>query len=279
MQNWVAISLLAGLADIAFNFVSRKYLKLNGNPLNFSWWFSLIRTFLFGLFSIAHINNLNLTDNLLFTLVIIGTLNTLNIYFFMQMHSITQLSLSSIIVQLRIVWVPVFAILLIGERLSIGEYAGIAFLLIAVLSIRSAKKLILDKSVNAAFIFSLTTSILTVLLKKVSSQVPIETIIFFMSLPAVFILPFFIKEKRALLSTWKEDFSKKLIVVFFSILTLYSSIAALASGGPVSSVNALTQIISVFSGAFGIVILKEREELSKKVLSIMLAVVGILLLV
>lgn len=276
---WFSLSLLTGLTDIAYNFASRKFLRINGNPIIFSWWFSLVRAAIFGVVSFLVLKNQLPSLNTILFLIAIGIANSLNIYLFMRMHTLTELSLSSIVVQLRIMWVPLVALLLVGEVLHVSEYLGVILLFGGVLILRSVKKLLVDKSINTALIFSITTSILTVMLKVVSTKVSIETIIFFMSAPAVVILPLFLKNKRDLFYKWRQDFYQKLIVTFLSIANMYLFISALATDGPVSKINAVVQIFSVFAGVTGVILLKEHDQIVKKALAIGLAITGIILVV
>lgn len=276
---WFSLALLTGLTDIAYNFASRKFLRVNGNPIVFSWWFSLVRALIFGVLSFFISKNQLPQLNIVLLLLALGVANSLNIYLFMRMHTLTELSLSSIVVQLRIVWVPLFALLLVSEVLHISEYFGVVLLFAGVLILRSLKKLIVDKSVNTALVFSITTSILTVMLKIVSTKVPTETIIFFMSAPAVVILPLFLRDRSILFYKWREDLHQKLIVTFLSIANMYLFISALATDGPVSKVNAVVQIFSVFAGVTGVILLKERDQIFKKALAIGLAIAGIILVV
>lgn len=273
MPIWLLLTFTAGLFDIAYSVLSRKFLNGSGKSAIFTWWFCLIRSIIFS-YSIVLLPNLKPVQILY--LLILGILNSLNLYLFMKMHEVTELSVSSIIAQLRIVWVPLLAVVLISEKLVFHEYLGIFLIFCAVLIIKSPRKLVFDKSVNTAFIFSITTSILTVLIKGVSNFSTPSIIIFAMSFPSLFMIPLFFKVNRLeLLKDWKKTFHQKLILASLSILLIYAMVFAFRYGAEVGKVNAVTQSMSVLTAFFGIKFLGEEKDIYKKIIAILIILIGI----
>lgn len=116
-NNWFILAAAAGLSSALFNFVGRKSLQ-GGDSTAFSWFFELLRLIIF---SALLIIDFKLEPSFLnfFVLVALGVTEFVSVYVFTKMHSLTELSLSSIISRLRLVWVPFFAFVLLGERLSV----------------------------------------------------------------------------------------------------------------------------------------------------------------
>lgn len=277
MPIWVVITVIAGFFDTTYNFFSRKFLNGNGTSAEFTWWFSLIRTVIFSYTVFLYPS---ISTQQILSLLLLGMLNALNLYLFMRMHEVTELSVSAIITQLRIVWVPLLAVLLVSETLSANDYVGILLIFTAVLLLKTPKNLIFDKAASIAFLFSFTTSLLTVLLKQTSSFSPPSLIIFCMSFPAVFLIPIiFKKDNLYFFNDWQKTFHQKLIIALLSILLIYAMLFAFKSGGSVGKVNAIVQSMSVLTAFAGIKLLKEKENSLKKVVAIFTIIVGILILV
>jgi len=276
-EKWLIFVLLGGFANIGYSFISRKSLKDSDDALLYSCWFSILRTI--PLIPILFIDYQFLPSfKNIFFLILLGLINTVNIFLFMRMHSRTELSISTIVLRLRTIWVPLLAFVFLGERLIANEYLGIVFLFMAAILIASPKRLIFDKSVNTVFIFSINTSIVTIILKQLAPNNSPTVTALAMSLIPALILPFVVNGNgKNIFHNWRSKLRSRLGIALFSLISLYSFIFALKFG-EVSKVNALFQSMSMLTVIIGIVVLKERKLLAKKLIGTALAVIGVLLL-
>lgn len=276
---WLIFAFLAGSADVAYNFLTRTSLKNGGDAASYTWWFSFLRLLFFTVLIFLTSISPQLTLSQLALLTSLGLINFYNLYLFMKMHTITELSLSQIILRLRMVWVPVLAFIFVGEKLHPSEYFGIILLFFAAAVVASPKKIVKDSALSTTLLFSITTSIVTLLIQQASLFTQTPIIIFSMSAPAVLLIPFIVKDAKArIFLKWNKEFPQKILIAAFSVLLLYALVWAFRFG-PVGKVNAIFQGVSIFSVLAGITFLGEKENFSKKLLGSALAFCGILLLV
>ena len=275
---WFWLAAFSGIAETGYNTLSRVALK-NGSPSYYAWWFSLIRSAIFFIPALFF-STLQLSLNNLAILSVLGFFNFINVYLFMKMHSLNQLSVSTIISRLRIVWVPILAFFIIGERLMPKQYLAIFILLVAVFLLRSPKKLLKDKAMLTAVLFSITTAVVTVLLKMASDLTSTSMVVFAMSFPSVILIPLVISSpKQKLLIPWRKHIFEKLAISALSIALIYTFIWALKLGGKVGAVNAIFQSISALSVVVGIILLKEKQFILQKISGAVLVIIGAWLLI
>jgi len=277
--SWFWLAALSGITETGYNTISRVALKNGGSPSYYTWWFSLVRSVIFFIPALFF-STLDLSLNNLVILSVLGFFNCINVYLFMKMHSLNQLSVSTIISRLRIVWVPILAFFIVGEKLMPKQYIAIIVLLIAVILLRSPKKLLKDKAMFTAVLFSVTTAVVTVFLKMASDITSTSMVIFAMSFPSVIIIPLIITSaKQKLLIPLRKYTFEKLAISGLSIVLIYTFIWALKLGGKVGAVNAIFQSISALSVVVGIILLKEKELIFPKLAGAILVIVGAMLLI
>jgi len=276
---WPLFAFLAGGADIAYNYVSRTSLKNGGDASAYAWWFSFIRTVFFLLIILITQVSMKFDLRQLGILLTLGLTNFFNLYLFMKMHALTELSLSQIVLRLRMVWVPILAFFLIHERLSFVENLGILLVFLATVIITTPQKIVKDESLLTTFIFSITTSLVTMIVREASLFTQTPVVVFAMSVPTVILMPLVIKSPKArIFLKWNKEVPQKVFISALSVILLYALILALKSG-PAGKVNAVFQGVSVFSVFFGVTVLKEKENLVKKIAGSILILVGIFLLI
>src|SRR3990167_6577495 len=140
---WFLNSSIAGGLSAVFNYFNRYVLKENEDSTAYAWYFELIR---FSFFALVGYSSL-LTPysiKIIFLLFVSGMLEILGVYIYMKMHTFSELSVSTIISRTRLIWVPVFAFIILGERLGTREYLGILTLFIGVITVASPRKLAMD---------------------------------------------------------------------------------------------------------------------------------------
>ncbi len=275
-MNWFILAAVAGLASNGFNITNRTALKDKGDYTAYAWWFEFIRSGFF-LFIVLFkgFPNLNLHSLGMFALV--GLTELFSVYVFMKMHALTELSISSIISRLRVVWSPILAYLLIGERLNVSEYAGIVAIFAGIAVVSSPKEIKRDKGIKTAFLFSFSSALLSTVLKNVSGLASSEFIVMSQGILPLIVLPFLMqKPAKQITMVAVKKFPQMIAAGAFNIISSFLLVKALAVADA-SKVVGLYQAMTIFSVFYGIFILKEKEKITQKIIGVVIVVVGIVL--
>ncbi len=279
---WAIFTLISGLSSVAFNFISRNILRDGHDSTAYSWWFEFFRFLIFIPFAIPVLGTVNNLHGV-FLFVSIGICEFLSIYFYMKMHSKADLSISSIITQARLIWVPFFAYLLLNERLNSKSYIAIFVILIGqiIVSIngRINTKTTLDAGVKYALISTIFVSLNNVLGKSASQIFPVQIITIAMALPSLILFPVFMKKsKERIIKLGKTKGKNIFIAAVFNAFTMIFVIFAFRLG-EVSRVTTLYQSLSILQVFMGIIILKENKNIFRKVIGSLIVLMGIYFLV
>ncbi len=276
-MNWLILASLAGLTSNGFNIVNRTALKNNGDYTAYAWWFECLRTaFFLALIFVGQIPSINLTN--IPILMSVGVIEFFSIYLLMKMHAYSDLSVSSIIVRLRIVWTPLLAWLLLNERLNITEYFGIAIIFLGIFIVTSPKKIRADKGMKVAFIFSLVVTLLNVLMKSAINVSENNLVPIFQGIVPMVMLPVFMKNPIARIKkSLREKKSEIFLAAIFNIITAYLFFKALDQSDT-SKVIGVYQSTVVFSIIYGIWILNEKDNIVGKLIGAFTLIVGILIM-
>lgn len=277
-MDWLTLTILGGLASTVFNIFNRAALKTNGDSSVYGWWFELLRMLIFiGLFMLNPVFPTDLLSY--FWLFALGMVELVSIYFFMKAHQLTELSLSTIVIRLRLIWTPLFAYFLLGEHLQISEYLGIFIVLVGVIIAISPHTLRIDRGIVITLISSFVLTILSLIQKKTALIASPPLVMIAMSLPSVIFLPFIIKNaKKRLSSIRKQLFMQNLVGTFFNVVSMYCLIAALRFEST-SKVNTIFQSMMVVSLFFGIVFFHERKQVWQKILGTIVTMCGLFFLI
>lgn len=275
---WVTYTLISGILSVAFNFISRKVLRGESDSTSYSWWFELFRFIIFIPFAFPFLPLLQSSHNLTLFLLI-GISEFLAIYFYMKMHANTDLSISSVVTQMRLVLVPVFAFLFLSEQLKIKSYFAIIIILLGQIIVslngNKDKKLFLNNGVKYALIATIFISLNNVFAKPAASTFPVQLIPVAMAFPSIFLFPYFMKNgKERIIKAGKSMGKKILIAAAFNAVAMVYLILALRFGqvGEVTSLYQSMSVIQVFSG---IVFLNERKDIGRKVLGSAIVLLGV----
>lgn len=277
-MDWLTFTILGGLASTVFNIFNRAALKTNGDSSVYGWWFELLRMFIFmGLFMLNPVFPNDLPSY--FWLFALGMVELVSIYFFMKAHQLTELSLSTIVVRLRLIWTPLFAYFLLGEHLQTSEYIGIFIVLAGVVIAISPHTLKVDRGIVITLISSFVLTVLSLIQKKTALIASPPLVMIAMSLPSVIFLPFIIKNaKKRLSSIRKKSFVQNLVGTIFNVISMYCLIAALRFEST-SKINTIFQSMMVVSLFFGIVFFRERKQMWQKILGTIVTICGLFFLI
>lgn len=264
------------MSNLAF-FVTRKALK-EEDPTAFGWWFEVMRLAAFS--ALAWFNfKLELSPAAFFWLAALGVTEIAAMYSFAKMQSLTELSVASIVSRLRLVWVPLIALAVLGERLAVSEYLGIALLFLGLSVVASPRRIRNDSGIKYALFFSVTAAVNSVLMKRGAAFASTPVLLAAMSLPAILAFPALMKSSKIrIAASFKKRIKANLVFLAFNVVSMYLFVEALRVG-PASKVVGFYQSMLIIAVILGIVVLKERERIVKKVAGSLLTLVAIWLLV
>lgn len=275
IEAWVILAILGGIGSNVYNFITRYVLKDGDDVMAFAWLFEVIRFLIFGaIILFEQLPPITLKTIALFVLV--GAVELVSIYVWMKMHSYAQLSISSILIRLRLVLIPIFAFFFLREILHAGEYVGILILFVGIMIAGAPHKLTYDKGVRYAYVFSVVGALLAVVMKAASGVLSPAMIMFALSVPSTALLPLMVKNhKPKFAALLNKNFSHKVIMSLVNAGSFYLYTFALALGAVsvVQSIYHSMMIVSVFAG---IILLKEREDIARKIFGTAITILGIL---
>lgn len=275
--SWIIFAALGGISSNLFNFLSRYVLREKDDSTSWAWFYETLRLPLF--FTIALFDfyiQLNLISVML--LLAVGITEFISVYLYMKMHQYSQLSISTILSRTRLIWIPIIAYLFIGENLKLSEYLGILLLFAGVSVTVAPHKFFIDKGALYANLAAFVIAINVTLLKSVTPYASPSVILFSYSLPSVFLFPLLMKNsKKRLLESSKKNILPKITATLASMGAGYFLILALKTGD-VSKVNAIYQGMMITGVVAGIILLKEREDIIKKILGTAVTLAGVFLL-
>ncbi len=274
IEPWITLAILGGIGSNIYNFLARYALKDGDDPLALAWFFEAVRFVIFGIIllferplslSLAHIG----------ILALLGITEVFSISLFAKMHSLSHLSISSIIMRLRLVWLPILAFFLLNEIVPAHGYIGILIVLVGIMVAGKPHTLTYDKGIRYAYMFSIVAALLAVILKAASAFATPALIMFAMTVPSVIFFPFIMKKSvKRLSSVLKKNPTAKIGLTLMNALSFYLYAFALVLG-PISATQAVYQGMMVLSVLAGIFILKEREDVARKILGTTITLIGI----
>jgi uncharacterized membrane protein len=277
LEPWVFIAFVSGLLSNTSNFLHRFLLKDDRDPALYTWFLQIVRLAVAIIF-LAFNFYLVFSLKTLFLLVVLGIVEALSMYIYMKQHAFASLSISTIISRTRLIWTALFAFIFLGEQLSVMTYAGIAVLFLGLSVGTAPHKIMVDRGMKYAYLSAIFISVLNNLFKTASAVASAPVIVAAMAIPTIIGYPIIMKKSR------------QRIKAFFQAKILHKTIAALAnvgslffllwaiSLGPVSVVNAIYQGTMIFAILAGIIFLKERDDIAKKLIGTAIALVGVMLL-
>lgn len=277
MENWILLAIIAGLLSTAANFFHRFILKDGDDATSYAWFYELTFMIFFGFLFLFDFR-IQLDLKTILSLMLLGLVEFGSVYTGMKTHSFTHLSISTIVTRLRILWVPFIAFFIFNESLRPVQYLGLIVLFIGISIAISPRKLLADKGIRYALLFSFLTAVMVILMKYLSPATSPSVTLSTMSIPSLILIPIFMNNSRKRLhATFKIKFGWKILANVTHAIAAYLLILALKNGsaGVVSGIHQGMIIISVLAG---IILLKEKEDWQRKIIGAVITVAGVLLL-
>lgn len=275
---WITFSILTGITSNVFNFLIRYVLRGQDDATTFGWLIAVSRFVVFSIIAVLFDWRLTLRIESFFILFLIGITECIALYLYMKMHVYNELSISAVLSRTRMLWTPVFAYLIIGEILKTSDYIGIAFLFIGVAIVSSPKKLFIDKGGIYANSAAVVIALNVVLFKLAQPFTSTSVALAAHSLPSVILMPIIMKNARKRIKlNLKMNTNLKLWTIILNLFAMYFFLEAIRAG-EASKVNALMQSMMIFSVLSGIIFLKERTNITKKLIGAAITLIGVLFL-
>jgi drug/metabolite transporter (DMT)-like permease len=264
------IVLVAAFLHAFWNYLAKK----SRNKIAFIWWFIFFAVvFYFPMFLYFFVES-KIPAVGWTCIVATGLLHTF--YFFFVGSSYEQGDLSVVYPLARgfgPLWVPILAVILLRERLSLPGALGIVFVVVGIYAIHlksfSLKRLFEPFTAirSAASIWALLTGCTIAaysLVDKVGvkSVNPAVYIYFIFLIPLIFLTPYvLVKERGALKPEWQLNKGPIMVVGFLVAFTYLLVLFAMQTSN-VSYVVAVREVSIVFSALFGVLWLGEGHRLS-----------------
>ncbi len=279
MPIWFIYAAIAGLGSNFSNIVIRHTLKDGDDATTFGWYFD-VSCFVVSLVIFLFNAKLILSIQAVVTLLALALSRFVSIYLYVKMHQNNHLSISTIISRLRIIWIPLVAFFLVGERLLLHDYISIFIVFLGVAIVVSPRSIVWDKSIWMSIIYTMISAFSTVMTKEALQYTSVSGVLMFASLGTVVLFPVGMKDaQKRLISGYKSKLSKKVLAAFFNIIACYFFMFALNADGPVSSANVVYQSMMIIGVLTGIIYFNERDRVMIKLLGSILALLGMWVLV
>lgn len=278
LNNWLILVIISGLSSNFFNTILRRTLRDGRDSTAFGWWFELLRLIFFTLFLFWDYSLVVSPANL-FWLLVLGLCEVIAVYTYMRMHSLTELSVSSIITRMRSIWVAALAFVMLGERLSPAQYIGVITVILGTLVVQSSYKFRFDKAMKIAIIFTFASAFSTIIMKHATTYASVSVINVAFSLPAVLLLPIMMKDPLSRLkATLPVTLKSNLAASLFNNITMFALVSALKLTNA-SQVTGVFQGVAMLAVVIGIFVLDEHDHKTRKLIAAAITTIGIMLLV
>lgn len=253
-------------------------LKDQGDSTAYGWWFEFVRTSFFALLLLSKPLP-ELTFEMTIPLLLVGISELFSVYVFMKMHSYTNLSISSVISRLRVIWSPLIAWFLVSERLTVPEYFGIVAIFIGIAVVTSPKEIKEDRGIKIALLFSFSSALLSTMMKGASAIASTELVIISQGILPLLMLPILMKSSISRIwNSVSHQFPQIALAGTFNIASSYLLVEALRISDASKTVG-VYQAMTLFSVFYGIFILNEREKILRKIIGSIVVIIGVILTV
>ena len=271
-------SIISGTFFAFSSLLARKVLKGKKDAWAYSFWFSLIGTiisFFAILFDYRGSSNLPLWALLFFIGILIVVHNLLN---FTASHYL-EASIKGSITKFRLIWTFLIGVIFLHDELTLLKLAGTIFTVLAgLLVVFKYKKLKLSRGILFAFVATIIFSTVIALYKVVLQEFNPATLTFF-----VFLIPTVInfiimpnsttRIRKFFLEEWRLLIPAATLAAFANLSMNF----ALAQG-EISRVSVIIEAFLVVTLIGEHFILKEKKNWLIKLIAVILAVIGAVLI-
>lgn len=291
---WFWLAIISGAIGTLRELLNRIILKNRGDTLAFSFLYQVFAA----VFALPFfVLGLRLPTSFFPYLILIalGVLDTLSIFLIMESYKYLEVSLRTIVYQLRLFWILMLSIILLGEGLNLGKiigvgliFSGISLAIFKKTKVSWLKKIVIrvlgrrdqkGKGVLVTLLASILTAFEMIGVKHLLNQFSLSFIVFAaLSVSALVFLLLAPDLKDRVLTLIKSSQRKAIwLTCFLGTIGLFLSLEAM-SLTELSLVNPILESFKVLTMLGGIFFLKEREQVGQKILGGILTVVGMILI-
>jgi len=274
----IIFALIAALAS-GLEKIWRRKLAVSGDPLTFTF---ILQLFASILLLPLFIMNFSLPNSLKIWafLIIYGFFWAVASYTSFKAFSYLETSVVVPISRIRIFFVLVLSFLLLGESLSVEKIVGtiILFAGLVVLTYKKSDKKHKDykKGVYYAFLSAIFISFSYISSKfLVNFANPSELAFISYLIPAILLFPF-VKGRGFVLKEFYDMHLWRMVVLAFFSATYFYFLLVAFNYAEASIILPVTELSSLFAVIGGIVLLKERTNLVKKIIATLIVVCGVI---
>ncbi|MBU1975490.1 MAG: DMT family transporter [Nanoarchaeota archaeon] len=192
-----------------------------------------------------------------------------------------DLSIKGPLSKLKIIFVLILSVLIFKESLSAEKLIGTGLVVIGAILITYNRQLKLSSFKNKGVIYAVLSSFLIAMAFLIDKyalnffEVELYILLVFL-LPAIYIAPFAFRKRKDVEQLIKTSFWKIAITMVFGSLAYYLTLYAFKMI-EASVAIPIFELNTMFAVVGGIICLKERTDIKKKVISTILIVLGVVL--
>lgn len=207
---------------------------------------------------------------------------TLIAYFGFKSYSKLDVTIKTIFGESKVLFAFILSIIILRETVTLTKFLGVFIVFIGILIISHKKGEKWGHLKNKAVIYSLIASFLTAVVVIVDkyaqsyySATTYSFLVYF--IPAILFFPFAISKKKELNSILKNGFWQILAAAVLSTVSYYLMLKAfsLADAGVVYTITRASILVTIVGG---IIFLKEKTDITKRIFVGILILIGVILL-
>jgi glucose uptake protein len=208
---------------------------------------------------------------------------TLIAYFGFKSYSRLDVSIKTIFGESKVLFTFILSIIILREVVTLTKFLGVFLVFVGILIISHKKGEkwghLKDKGVIYSLIASFLTAVVVIVDKYAQTYYSTTTYSFLVYLlPAIFFIPFVISKGKEVKSIMKNSFWQILVAAVLSTVSYYLMLKAftLADASIVYTITRASILITIIGG---IIFLKEKEDMLKRLLVGVIILAGVLLLI
>lgn len=271
---WIIPAIIAAITDGTKDFLNR-VVMIKEDPYVFAFLENFIAAILFiPIFFMAKAP----TNNLVYLFILISSIIWVAIAVIGNYsYKYTEVSLRAPISQIRILFLLLMSIVFLSEKLTITKGVGtlLIFLGLVILRFKKGKLNFKHKGIQLTIVTAFLVALVAIFDKLALNNANPEFVSFFVYLiPSLILIFFTLKKKNEFKSIIKNQYKVVLIASILGAIFYYSSLKAYALI-EVSSVFPIIKTSALITVLLGIIFLKERQNILRKIIATLIILAGI----
>lgn len=277
---WLIYSLISALSG-GINKIFHRMIMLKEDTLSYSFIFQMIGCVFFIPLMIM---DFTFPDNLFPWVIVLFAciVWALETFVAFEAYIHVPVSVRSPLDEVRVIFLLILSVIFLAESLSIEKVLGTILVFIGIFTLTYQKgnflNKIREKGIMLVFLSAFLYSIASILDKAALKYFSAGTygfLVYFV--PAIMFIPFITNKKAEIGNLFKNSIFLVLVSAFVSFLAYFFRLKAfsLADVSLVFPITRLSVLIGVISG---IIFLKERENILRKIIASIIVIIGVVLI-